>query len=139
MGYIATADTSKIGTAIAAAYSYAYGQGTTTGDSLMLRPNSVDSYPRIVLIGNEGINVYHKTGYLYTFYSEATSYFAISYESGDNQTRLFSTQANKDIYLNPNGGKVKFGTYTAGAATDSTGYITIKDEGGTARKLMVQA
>ena len=34
---------------------------------------------------------------------------------------------------------VYFGTYSAGAATDSTGYITIKDAAGTVRKLMVQA
>ena len=37
------------------------------------------------------------------------------------------------------GGVLKFGTYTAGVATDSTGYVTITDAGGTARKLMVQA
>lgn len=33
----------------------------------------------------------------------------------------------------------RFGVYTAGAATDSTGYITIKDSAGNTRKLMVQA
>lgn len=31
------------------------------------------------------------------------------------------------------------GSYTATPATDSTGYITIYDEGGTARKVMIQA
>lgn len=31
------------------------------------------------------------------------------------------------------------GTYAAGIATDSTGYIAVKDAGGTVRKLMVQA
>lgn len=36
-------------------------------------------------------------------------------------------------------GVVRFGTYTAGAATDSTGYITVKDAAGNSRKLMVQA
>lgn len=36
-------------------------------------------------------------------------------------------------------GVIKFGTYTAGAAGDSTGYITIKDAAGNTRKLMVQA
>ena len=37
------------------------------------------------------------------------------------------------------GGAVQFGTYTAGVAADSTGYISITDSNGTARKLMVQA
>ena len=36
-------------------------------------------------------------------------------------------------------GNLAFGTYTAGAAVTSTGYIEIKDAGGTIRKLMVQA
>jgi hypothetical protein len=48
--------------------------------------------------------------------------------------------ANLDLQLAPKGtGNIRFGTYTAGAATDSTGYITIKDAGGTLRKIMVQA
>lgn len=51
-----------------------------------------------------------------------------------------SVDANVDLKLVPKGtGNIRFGTYAAGAATDSTGYITIKDAGGTARKLMVQA
>lgn len=36
-------------------------------------------------------------------------------------------------------GQARFGTYTAGAAADSTGFITIVDASGTTRKLMVQA
>lgn len=34
---------------------------------------------------------------------------------------------------------MRFGVYTAGAAADSTGYITVKDSAGNTRKLMVQA
>lgn len=50
------------------------------------------------------------------------------------------SDTNIDLSFTPKGtGGVRFGTYTAGAATDSTGYITIKDSGGTTRKLMVQA
>lgn len=41
-----------------------------------------------------------------------------------------------DLFLLPTTNVVGFGTYTAGAAT-SAGYITIKDSGGTIRKLMV--
>lgn len=51
-----------------------------------------------------------------------------------------STIVDKNIFLKTTGtGVVKFGTYTAGAATDSTGYISILDAAGNARKLMVQA
>ena len=35
--------------------------------------------------------------------------------------------------------QLRTGTYVGGIATDSTGYILIKDEGGVDRKLMVQA
>ncbi len=36
-------------------------------------------------------------------------------------------------------GTLQFGTYVAGAAITSTGYITINDSGGTPRKVMIQA
>jgi len=50
------------------------------------------------------------------------------------------SDTNIDLIFTPKGtGNMRFGTYTAGAATDSTGYITVKDSGGTTRKLMVQA
>ncbi len=50
------------------------------------------------------------------------------------------SDTNIDLAFTPKGtGLVRLGTYTAGAATDSTGYISIKDSGGTTRKLMVQA
>ena len=46
--------------------------------------------------------------------------------------------ANQDITLTPGGtGKVTFGTHSALAAETVTGYITIKDAGGTTRKLAV--
>ena len=69
---------------------------TTTGDDLIIYPNSADT----------------------------TSYIRID---GAGDVWLISA------------GNVRMGTYSAGAATDSTGYITIKDAGGTSRKLMVQA
>jgi len=50
------------------------------------------------------------------------------------------SDADIDLALSPKGaGNLKFGTYTAGAAADSTGYITVKDAAGNVRKLMVQA
>src|SRR4030042_3722991 len=45
-----------------------------------------------------------------------------------------------DITIVPSAGfNVRFGTYAAAIATESTGYITIKDAAGVARKLMIQA
>jgi len=61
--------------------------------------------------------------------------------AGGNATILAEgSSADIDLAFTPKGtGTMRFGTYTAGAATDSTGYITVKDSGGTTRKLMVQA
>lgn len=47
------------------------------------------------------------------------------------------SDTNIDIALTPKGtGVVQFGAYTAGVLTP-TGYITIKDSGGTVRRLLV--
>jgi len=47
------------------------------------------------------------------------------------------TDTDIDLTLTPKGaGNVRFGTYTAGVLTP-TGYITIKDSGGTTRRLLV--
>ena len=61
--------------------------------------------------------------------------------AGGNATILAEgSSTDIDLAFTPKGtGTMRFGTYTVGAATDSTGYITIKDSGGTTRKLMVQA
>lgn len=60
----------------------------------------------------------------------APSISAISGTSG--------TDANIDLALTPKGtGLVRFGTHTATADTAISGYITIKDSGGTTRKLAV--
>ena len=48
------------------------------------------------------------------------------------------TDTNIDILISPKGtGNVQFGTYTATADAPITGYITIKDSTGTARKLAI--
>lgn len=48
------------------------------------------------------------------------------------------TDSNIDIALTPKGsGVLKFGTHSAIAAESVTGYITIKDAGGTSRKIAV--
>ena len=48
------------------------------------------------------------------------------------------TDADIDLTLTPKGaGNIKFGTYTASALLAVAGYITIKDSGGTSRRLLV--
>jgi hypothetical protein len=109
--------------------------GVTT-DDLIIYANQTDTTPKIVLNGagaielvSGGTAVIFKYGVTDAGYVNmtATTFGLVSY-------------SNRDIDLIPNGtGVVKFGTYTAGAATDSTGYITIKDAAGNTRKLMIQA
>lgn len=73
--------------------------------------------------------------------SSATSYVQTSGSTTDQPSLSAQGSAsNIDLLLTPKGtGNVRFGTYTASAATDSTGYILVKDSAGTTRKLMVQA
>jgi hypothetical protein len=60
---------------------------------------------------------------------------------GANHPTFLTFQSNDgvDRFLIHNDSIIQFGAYTAGAATDSTGYITVKDLLGNTRKLMVQA
>lgn len=82
---------------------------------------------------------------IYETYTDASNYERYALIASGNQLEIKAETAGTgaddlDILLTPAGtGNVKFGAYTAGAATDSTGYITIKDAAGNLRKLMVQA
>jgi len=108
---------------------------TTTGDDLTIKANSTDVTPSINLRG--AADIYFTSTGLYLF--DGAAQVAVIYKNGDN-LKILTSQTNGDIELICNGtGKVKFGTYTAGAAADSAGYITIKDAAGNTRKLMVQA
>lgn len=74
--------------------------------------------------------------------SAPVNYFRLAGSNAGGGPTLLAegSDTNIDMTFTPKGtGNVRFGTYTAGAATDSTGYITVKDSGGTTRKLMVQA
>jgi len=55
-------------------------------------------------------------------------------------TPFILLEGNGDITLAPDvGSHIRFGQYSGGAASDSIGYISVKDAAGNARKLMVQA
>lgn len=57
----------------------------------------------------------------------------------DASMSLILEASDGDVYLNPIGGNVKFGTYTGAGAETFQGYITIKDSSGNLRKVMVCA
>ena len=69
----------------------------------------------------------------------AVNNLAVTGSLAGSSPSLFSqgTDADIDLTLTPKGaGNIRFGTYTAGVLTP-TGYITIKDSGGTTRRLLV--
>lgn len=124
-------------------FSYAANVSTIAGtavnaDELRIRANTDDTYPYIKLTGNSGITLYNETNNSTFIYNGAT--LALGFCTVGADYEITSYVDNTNIFLKPSGtGKIKFGTYTAGAALASEGYITIVDAGGTTRKLMVQA
>jgi len=81
---------------------------------------------------------------LYSLFTDASNYERLTLTgvagTSVNITAesLGTGSANLDVVITPKGtGAVKFGTHSALAAETVTGYITIKDAGGTTRKLAV--
>lgn len=79
----------------------------------------------------------------YFSYSDASNYTRLALKTASGlhtiETESAGTgQADIDLALTPKGtGRVRFGSHAAVAAELVTGYITIKDSGGTARKIAV--
>ena len=124
----------------AATQTNVYGN-TETLHSLYIYANQVDDAPRIALIPNYAYEILcnmENAGAKFRINTGADGVLTIGISGTDT---VFDTIANnKNIFLQPHGtGNVKFGTYAAAIATESTGYITIKDAAGNSRKLMVQA
>ena len=115
-----------------------YGTGSATGNILKIYPNTIDVNPFFELAGNGDCYLYTPNGAKLQFVDNTgSSFLSFNWVTPDTQ---ISTFTNYNLALLPQGtGKVKFGTYTATPATDSTGYISILDAAGNARKLMVQA
>ena len=125
-------DVRKIG-----AHTDIYGIGVT-GDYLRLYANQVDANCHLEIYGGSGAYIVLPNGESLQLKDNAGAEFLkFNWVTPDAQ---ISTLTNYNLALLPQGtGKVKFGAYSAGAATDSTGYITILDAAGNTRKLMVQA
>ena len=123
--------------------------GAVSVDNLVLRANSEDVYPYIQMAGSGNLDIRAYSDIYFTeqdtqmakfSYAANRSTIAGGNANGDDLTIVCNTaDTNGEIFLDTGTDVVKFGTYTEGAATDSTGYITIKDAAGNSRKLMVQA
>jgi hypothetical protein len=82
------------------------------------------AFPTEVMVGNT-----------FTFESGVSMY---SVAAGRVNIDAKGTSANIDIQFAPKGtGRLRFGTYTASADAPVTGYIEIRDTGGTVRKLAI--
>ena len=114
-----------------------YPPNSTTTDDLEIYANTTDTKPVITIQGTNNIMLDVALNQGILIKDNGVTKLTLT----ENANGMSLTAAdNIDLYLAIGGtGSVKFGTYTAGAAADSTGYITIKDAGGTVRKLMVQA
>ena len=107
-------------------------------EQMQIMPSvSGTGYPYIKLYRNSDYRVYLKDAKSFFIYEEG-KIFDIAYAS-DIPTITISV-ANRDLQFIPNGtGRVRFGTYNATPAADSTGYIEMKDAAGNTRKIMIQA
>lgn len=80
---------------------------------------------------------------LYNTYTDASNYERLALQSGSGYFEVAAETAgtgtdNIDLRLTPAGtGRVMFGSHSAVGAEVVTGYITIKDAGGTERKIAV--
>jgi hypothetical protein len=107
------------------------------GDAISIYPNGSTTDPYVYLDGGGNMKLGATPGALIVL-NFGGDYVSLGFSG--NTFEIAMLDANNDIRLTTSGtGRLKYGTYNAGAAADSTGYIEIKDSGGTTRKLMVQA
>lgn len=100
-----------------------------------------------VEFNNSGVSFKNDVGNPFLFINNgpaggAPNYLQITAVASGSAPSIASagSDTNIDLTLTPKGtGNVRFGTLTANADAPVTGYITIKDAGGTARKLAVIA
>ena len=112
--------------------------GITAGDDLTLVGSTADAYPKIVLRGGSNPIIYTPYATDLVIYNTTTQ--ALTMTWGAAEYTIENKVNNSDTFLKCTGaGVLKFGTYTAGAALASIGYITTKDAAGNTIKLMVQA
>lgn len=117
---------------------------TLVGDQLLFTSNQdviITRDAANILAQRNGANAQiFRTYYSYT---DAANYTRLALKTATGvhtiETESAGTgEANIDLALTPKGtGRVRFGTHAAVGAETVTGYITIKDSGGTERKIAV--
>jgi len=107
-----------------------------TGADLVLFRDAADT-----LAQRRGTNA--QTKRLYFSYTDNSNYTRMAFKTATGVHTIEAEsagtgEANIDLAFTPKGtGRVRFGTHSAIAAETVTGYITIKDAGGTSRKIAV--
>ena len=129
----------------ASAVNYVQVTGAATGGAVNLSAQGSDTniQLRFVSKGNQGISFFCRGGSAQQFSISSTNN-AVNYLQATGAVASSSpiletagTDTNIDLTLAPKGtGNVRFGTYTASILTP-TGYVEIKDSGGTVRRLLV--
>jgi hypothetical protein len=130
----------------ASAVNYVQVTGAATTASPVISAQGSDSNPGLIyqtkgfgshlFRGYGGSNIFAN---IYAINASPVNYLQFGANTSGNAPAIQSqgTDADIDLTLTPKGtGAVRFGTYT-GTILTPTGYITIKDSGGTSRRLLV--
>jgi hypothetical protein len=133
----------------ASAVNYVQVTGAATGSFPIVSSQGSDTNISLQIYskGTGGINFWSNNGGSRQFQVAHTAGTIVNFTtatgSATGASPAFSvagSDTNIDLTLTPKGtGNVRFGTLTASADAAITGYITIKDSGGTVRKLAVIA
>jgi hypothetical protein len=125
-------------TTTASAVNYVQVTGAATGGAPTISPQGSDGNITLTLVGKGtgGVRTqfYHQVGTSYANYLSFTG----NATTVSPVISVLGSDTDIDLTLTPKGtGNIRFGTLTATADTAISGYITIKDSGGTLRKLAV--
>jgi hypothetical protein len=114
-------------------------QGSDLHSSINLIPKgngNANSGAGIILLGSDSLTQFRTAAISAT---SGNTFLEVQRANGFVNLKAVTGSANGDIALTPQGtGNVRFGTYT-GTISAITGYIEIKDSGGTIRRLAVVA
>ena len=138
-------------TPVASAVNYVLALGATTGNSPNLSAEGSDTNINFIIkskgtavtgiYGNQVwlANLAGERQFVVTNTASAVNYLQVTGGATGSAPSMSAvgSDTNIDLTLTPKGtGVVQYGTYTAGVVAQ-TGYITIKDAGGTTRRLLV--
>ena len=128
----------------ASAVNYVQVTGAATGGKPTISAQGSDAAVQLQINAKGGSSIVfsgngNNTAFGIAHVSSATNYLNVAPSIAGSAPTLSAqgTDADIDLTLTPKGvGNIRFGTYT-GTILTPTGYITIKDSGGTTRRLLV--